>query len=242
MTNHVLLDNISHQDLRVKSRYEKNHGYDVSLTRTFLVEFSQLQMEYPILFTKNQDTGHFEPMAMLGFSENENLYLGNGKWDASYIPLTIQRQPFLIGFQETVDAGIPSRNPVVHIDLDHPSVSSSGEGERIFLEHGGESPVLERMSSILMTIHNGHEINQSFSKLLVGLDLIESLALEIEFNDGSKQNLKGLYTINEDKLRALNANALEVLHTKGHLQDVYMILASLPNLARLIEKKNQQLT
>ena len=63
-----------------------------------------------------------------------------------------------------------------------------------------------------MTIHEGHESSQSLSKLLVGLELIESLKIEIEFKDGSRQNLSGLHTINEDKLRTLSAEGLEALH------------------------------
>ena len=58
---------------------------------------------------------------------------------------------------------------------------------------------------------------------------------------GSKESLKGLYTINEDKLQNLNASALEALHRKGHLRDVYMMLASLPNVSRLIDRKNRRL-
>jgi hypothetical protein len=240
MTNHVLLDNITHKDLRVNTTYVANRAYDINLTRTFPVEFTQLQAEYPIFFIKNKETGHFESVALFGFSEQENLYRTGDGWDATYVPLTVQRQPFLIGFQEKDIAGVPTRVPVVHIDLDHQSVSTD-DGEPLFLQHGGESPLLERMSSVLMTIHQGHEVCNSFSQLLVGLELLESLALEIEFNDGSKHKLAGLFTINEDKLRGLNSNGLEALHKNGHLQDVYMVLASLPNLSKLIDRKNEML-
>jgi hypothetical protein len=154
--------------------------------------------------------------------------------------LTIDRQPFLIGFQEQDVEGMPKQVPVVHIDMDHPAVSET-TGEPVFLPQGGESPFLERISSVLMTIHQGYETSESFSKLLVGLELIESLAVDIEFDDGSRQGLAGLYAINEEKLSSLGAGALETLHKKGHLRDVYMMLASLPNLARLIRRKNLEL-
>ena len=92
-----------------------------------------------------------------------------------------------------------------------------------------------------MTIHQGHEAAKSLSEMLVGLELIESLSLDVELRDGSQESLKGLYSINEDKLQGLNASALEALHRKGHLRDVYMMLASLPNMSRLIERKNRRL-
>ena len=240
MTRHVLLDNVTHKDLRVIRDYAKVPGYDVNVARVFPSEFIQLQTEYPLFFIRNREEGGFEPVALLGFGDSENLFLDDNGWDAGYVPLSIERQPFLVGFQEQVVDGVPTEAPVVHIDLDHPAVSDT-EGERVFLPHGGESPLLERISSILMTIHQGHAAAKSLSGMLVGLELIESLTLSVELKDGSKESLKGLYTINEDKLQALNASALGALHSKGHLRDVYMMLASLPNVSRLIDRKNRRL-
>lgn len=240
MTRHALLDNVTHKSLRVDKEYKAGCGYDVNVARVFPIEFRALQMEYPLFFYKNADSGDFETIALLGLADNENLYLGPEGWDARYIPITIERQPFLIGFQEQDVDGVPTQVPVVHIDLDHPSVSDT-EGECVFLAHGGESPFLERMTAVLMTIYKSKDISKSFSQLLVGLELIESVAVDIELDDGSKQGVAGLFTINEDRLRGLNANALEVLHRQGHLQDIYMMLASLPNLEKLIARKNQLL-
>lgn len=240
MTNHVMLDNVTHKELRVVRDYAGVPGYDVNVARVFPSEFMQLQMEYPLFFIRNKEEGGFDPIALLGFADRENLYLDDNGWDAAYVPLSIEREPFLIGFQEQVVDGVPSRSPVVHIDLDHPSISET-DGERVFLPHGGESPLLERISSVLMAIHQGHEAAKSLSAMLVGMELIESLMLEVELKDGSKQSIKGLYTINEDRLQNLNASALESLHKKGHLRDVYMMLASLPNISRLIERMNRRL-
>lgn len=240
MTNHVLLDNVTHKDLRILPGHGRELGFEVGLTRVFPVEFTQLQMEYPIVFMRNRDTGHFEPVVLFGLVENENLYLSEDGWDARYIPLTIQRQPFLIGFQESVEGGMPQRTPVVHVDMDHPKVSTT-EGEPVFLEHGGESPLLERMTSVLMTIHQGKEANETFSRVLVGLDLVESSTLEFAMDNGEKYTLSGLHIINEERLRGLNASALETLHQHGHLRDIYMMLASMPNFRKLVDRKNEAL-
>jgi len=240
MTRHVLLDNVSHKDLRILPGYAHHLGFGVGLARVFPAEFVQLQMEYPLVFMRNRESGHFEPVAIFGLTENENLYLTDSGWDARYIPLSIQRQPFLIGFRETTEGGLPQRTPVVHVDMEHPKVSLT-EGEPVFLEHGGESPLLERMSSVLMAIHEGGEANLRFSRLLAGLDLVESSTMEFILDSGEKFNLSGLYVINEDRLRTLNGAALEVLHQAGHLQDIYMMLASMPNFRRLVDRKNRAL-
>jgi len=237
MTRHALLDNVTHKDLKIDRRYSPGHGFDVNVTRVLPAELPTLQAEYPLFLFKNRETGHFEPVALLGFGEEENLYLGGDHWRARNLPMTIERQPFLIGFQEQDDGGMPTEVPVVHVDLDHPSVSRTA-GEPVFLPHGGESPLLERVSAVLSALHEGRDQATLLSELLVGLELVESVELDIEFDDGSRHQLRGLSTINEDRLRGLNGGALEALHQKGQLQSVYMLLASLPNLAMLIERKN----
>lgn len=238
MANHALLDNVNHKDLRILPGYSEALGFGIGLARVFPVEFVQLQMEYPIVFTRNRDSGHFEPVVLFGLEDQENLFLVDGQWDARYVPLTVQRQPFLIGFQESLDGGMPTKTPVVHVDLDHPKASFE-EGERVFLEHGGEAPLLERMSSMLRTIHEGGEANRSFSRLLEGLDLVESAAMEFVLDNGEKHNLSGLYIVNEDRLAGLNGSALESLHQQGFLQAIYMMLASMPNFRKLVDRKNR---
>ncbi|MBS3743692.1 MAG: SapC family protein [Wenzhouxiangellaceae bacterium] len=240
MTNHVLLDNVSHKNLRVKPTFRPGHGYDSNIARVFPDELLVLQNEYPLFLFKNRETGHFEPVALFGFSDRENLYLHEGRWDADYLPHSVERQPLLIGFQEQTVDGVPTQEPVVHIDLDHPSVSES-EGMPLFLPHGGESEWLERMTSILMAIHEGHKAIPPFSQTLVGMELIESVSLDLKFEDGSSQLLKGLHTIDETRLAALNGAALESLHKDGFLHAIYMMLASQPNLEKLIQRKNRAL-
>lgn len=240
MTKHVLLDNVTHRDLRIRRVYAPGEGYDANIARVFPFEFVALQREYPLFFTKNAETGFFEPVALLGFEADENLFLGDPDWDAEYVPASIQRQPFLIGFQQQEVDGVPTRMPVVHVDLDHPSVSTT-DGEPVFLAQGGESPYLERMVTALKAIHEGHEHNRALSQILVGLELIESVKVDVEFGNGSRQSLSGLFKINEERLAGLGGNALETLNRAGQLQSVFLMLASLASMPRLIERKNRRL-
>ena len=239
MTQHVMLDNVSHRDLRVRPNFGPGSGFDVNVARVFPIEFRRLQTSFPLFFVRNTEEQIFEPIALLGFERGENLFIGENGWDAPVMPFTLERQPFLIGYQERDQDGVFERVPVVHIDLDHPSVNEV-EGERVFLPQGGESPFLERMSSILMMIHEGHEAIRGFSQALVGLELIESVTIDATFVDGSRKTLEGLHTINEERLRALPGGALDVLHQGGMLESVYMMLAAQPMLERVIERKNRR--
>ena len=130
--------------------------------------------------------------------------------------------------------------PVAHVDMDHPSVSET-DGIPVFLPQGGESPYLERMNSILGAIYTGHEQARQLSQVLVGLELIESVTLNVEFEDGSRMSLEGLFSVNEEKFRQLDASVLGKLHQGGHLQSVFMMFASLLNVGRLIARKNRHL-
>jgi hypothetical protein len=237
MANHVLVDNITHRDLKVKLERSTAMGDSVSCTVIFPIEFRQIQSEYLIVFAKNSDTGRFEPMALFGLSENENLYLGNGGWNASYIPLTIERQPFLIGFQNATVDGVDTQQPVVYVDADSPRISQS-EGEPVFLEHGGSSPYLEHINSVLLSVHEGHAENETFSAALADAGLLEPFSLAVELNNHSKQKVSGFYTINEEALRELSSETLAALHSSGYLQHIYMVVASTVNFRTLISRKN----
>jgi SapC len=70
-------------------------------------------------------------------------------------------------------------------------------------------------------------------------DLLESFVFDIEFADGSQRRLDGFYTINEERLHALPGRALEELCKAGHLQAVYLVIASLSQFRALIERQNQ---
>ena len=227
--NNVLLNNIDHKGLRVITARSAAYGDDVKFALTFAAEFRNIQAHYPIVFHKTAD-GKFQAIALLGFQDKENLFLGPDGWDAPYVPLTIERQPFLIGFRD--------REPLVHIDLASPRVSRT-EGEALFREYGGSSDFLERMSSVLLTIHQGLEAMPAFIDALLQHDLLESFVLDVELNDRSQHRLTGFYTINEERLGTLDAGGLERMHKTGYLQAIYMALASLSHFRDLIERRNR---
>jgi len=227
--SNVLLNNIDHKGLRVITARSAAYGDDVKFALTFAAEFRNIQAHYPIVFHKTAD-GKFQAIALLGFQDKENLFLGPDGWDAPYVPLTIERQPFLIGFRD--------REPLVHIDLASPRVSRT-EGEALFREYGGSSDFLERMSSVLLTIHQGLEAMPAFIDALLQHDLLESFVLDVELNDRSQHRLTGFFTINEERLGTLDAGRLERLHKTGHLQAIYMALASLSHFRDLIERRNR---
>jgi hypothetical protein len=207
---------------------------------TFPAEFRNLQAHYPIVFLKAPDTGQFQPVALFGFQDRENLFLNDEGWDAAYVPLTVERQPFLIGVQRPRGTGSTEGEMVIHIDLESPRIDTT-KGERVFLEHGGVTPFLDRINSVLHTIHLGVKGTPSFIEALLELGLLESFTLDVKLDDNSENRLAGFYMINEDRLGELGGDALERLNRKGHLLPTYMAIASLSNFRALIDRKNRRL-
>ena len=63
--------------------------------------------------------------------------------------------------------------------------------------------------------------------------------MDAQLYDGSEHRLAGFYTINKEALANLDGAELELLHKKGYLEPIYMVIASMTNLPLLLERKNQ---
>ncbi|MYM73847.1 peptidase [Duganella sp. FT109W] len=232
MPNPVLLNNIDHKDLRVITRRGAAYGDQLMAVPTFPAEFRDVQACYPIVFRKTTDGLGFEPLVLFGFQDGENLFLQGERWDAPYVPMMLERQPFLIG--------LAGNELMINVDLDHPRVSRS-EGEEVFKPHGGTTDYLDRANSLLLAIHEGMQGMPGFLQALLDNELLESFTLDVELNDGSQNRMIGFYTINEDRLQALGGDAIVKLHQAGYLHAIYMVIASLSNFRMLIDRKNARL-
>jgi SapC len=227
MTHTVLLNNVDHQALRVITRRGAGYGDAVMTAVTFPAEFRNLQAHYPIVFRKSAEGSTFEPVALLGLEEGQNLFLGPQGWDAPCLPLAIERLPFYIGMD--------GDDLVVHVDLDSPRLSTV-EGEALFLPHGGSTAHLEHMNSVLLAIHQGLQGTPAFIAALLQHDLLEPFVLEVDRAQGPGIRLSQFYTVHEERLQALGGPALQQLSQAGHLQAAYMALASLSQFRALIAR------
>lgn len=232
MGQHLLLNDTEHRDLRVSVGHGAHLGDDVMGALTFPDEFRSVQAHYPIVF-RREAAGGLVPLALFGLQEGCNLFLDGDRWDATYVPLSIQRQPFLIG--------IAGEQRLVHVDMDHPRVRQAGaEGAPLFDEHGGPTAHLERVRSVLLALHDGVDATPAFIEALQRLALLESFFLDVRLDDGSLNRLAGFHTINEERLGALDGAALERLAGDGHLLPIYMVLASMSRFRDLIERTNRR--
>lgn len=230
MTQHVLLNNVEHRGLRVKAGHGAAWGDDVMQALTFPGEFRDVQAHYPIVFRRDAE-GRFHPLALLGLREGENLFLEGARWDATYVPLAIRRQPFLVG--------VSGEQRLLHIDLEHPRVRGGG-GEALFHDFGGATEFLEQVKSVLLALHDGVAATPAFVDALLEHGLLESFVLDVQLDDSTHNRLAGFHTIDEGRLQALDGAALERLARAGHLLPIYMVLASVSRFRDLIERMNRR--
>ncbi len=232
MPNHAAVNPRDHKDMRILQERSDAMGDNMMCCITFPEEFRSLQNHYPILFQMDQDRSDFRCLVLMGFENGENLYLKDGKWDASYVPLAMDIQPFMIGISPE-----DKEDRKVIIDMDSPRIGD-GEGMRLFDENGVPSTYLENTSKKLGYLDDGYKRSSAYIDCLKKYDLLEPLSLDVELKDGSKNRLIGFHTIHEERFSQLDAAALAEFQDKGYLLPSYMMMASLSNLRGLIARKN----
>jgi SapC len=221
-----LLNNVTHKDLRVITRRGVAWGDATMSCPATPDEFRSLQAHYPIVFQRDAQ-GQFQPLALLGLQESQNLFLGPDGWTAAYVPLAMQRAPFVIGVAEDELRML--------VDMASPRISAGADGEAVFLPQGGNSEFLEHCNSVLKALHEGLQATPEFVEALVAHNLLEPFVLDVERPDGTHGRLVGLHTIAEERLAALDANTIGLLHQADYLQPIYMAVASMSNVHALIK-------
>jgi hypothetical protein len=225
MTRIVPLNKESHRSLKVDARASAAYGDNQYFTHVIVNEFPQLVVHYPILFSKDRNTGEFYCGVMLGFDQGENLFLEEWRDLQFYRPLGLQRVPFYAQGRE------------VAIDLDHPRVGAA-DGVALFTEQGQPSRYLQRIIWAFQDLQPGIEVTRHFIARLLELKLIEPVDLEAEFDDGRIVNCDGLYTINQDTLRTLPDAVVVELFRRGYMRLIHYMIGSLKQFHVLARKKN----
>jgi len=224
----VILDRVSHRDLRVHAGASSRMGDAQRFVQVVVKEFPHLAAHYPILISKDSETGAFFCGAMMGFDEGENLFLKPGGGQDSYRPLTLQRGPFF------------SAGSDLAIDLDHPRLNDV-QGEPLFNEAGEPTAYLQSIMALMCELQPGGAMTRMFLDRLLELRLIEPIDINLSFDDGEKRELTGLYTIDQNALRDLpDADVLE-LFRRGYLHLIYVMIASLKQISVLARMRNDRL-
>lgn len=194
-------------------------------------EFAAAAASFPIAFARDDETGEFTPMAVLGLRSAENLFVdADGQWlPRSYVPAYVRRYPFCI-------AEIPDREgraPQRLVCFEEGQLSPSGEP--LFDKAGQATPQWDNTQRLLEAIEASRQQTRVLCKRLESLGLFtpfEALALP---RAGKRMRLQGLFRVDEEKINAIPGKDLRVMLRKGELKATYAHLISLENFAVLME-------
>lgn len=136
--------------------------------------------------------------------------------------------------------GLLTQDAVMHVDLDHPRVTSGG-GEPVFLPQGGNTPYLDHIAGVLRGIHEGSAYAATMFAMLDDSGLIQPVTLDVQVAPHHRVSVSGLHGIDRERLATLDSARLSELNRAYYLEGAYLMLASLHNMRRLIAEKQRRL-
>lgn len=233
------LSSEAHRDLRVVIKRGAEYGENTHLVPVLADELRSLVLEYPVILIKDKESGRFSMCAMLGFEQDENLFLEGEEWDAIYVPVHIRRQPFSLTYTAEKDGKPDPDSLVIAIDMDSKRVNEQ-EGERLFDEDGNNTDLLKNVNDVLAGVGTAGASTDAFISALVEHDLIQPANLDVQFAGGEKKRFEGIYTVQDEKLNKIEGEVLADLYKKGYLQAAWLMLTSIANVRKLLHLKAQR--
>ena len=232
MSKIVAIDKNAHRDIRIDPLKVEGLGNDTNMVPIIMAEFLKAATRFPIVFTKNAETGLFSVIALCGFEVGENLFYRAGAWDSLYVPLNILRQPFFLGSDDSDHA--PQQ--VICLDIESPCISN--EGKPLFNENGDAEKYLKDMQSMLAQLYHGEKATRHFIETVNELGLIQKMSLNIKFENGETITFQGLYTIDENKLNELSLEQFSNLREASLLFPIYSMIQSLGHIHWMVNQRN----
>ncbi|MGN6328700.1 MAG: SapC family protein [Rhodanobacter sp.] len=228
----VPLNRNAHKDLRLKPLESLKFAISAHSVPLTGAEFAVAARDMMIVFG-GKTIAEAGPLAVLGLRENENLYVdAEGRWERdAYIPAFVRRYPFVLAEKP---AGAEGDDFTVFLDEAYSGFNTS-EGERLFKEDGSNSEMLTKAVGFLGEFQDQVARTKWFMEQLVKHDLLEPRSLRLE-KGGKTINLNGLFMVNEDKLRALDAATTQELLVSGAMGWIYAHLLSLVNIDRVAQR------
>ncbi|HVQ12188.1 MAG TPA: SapC family protein [Vicinamibacterales bacterium] len=232
------LDRLLHRALRVQEETCFTVCRDTTMCIVTFNEIMRLVLEYPLVFTQGRNTDQFVCVALFGVDPSENLYWRDGRWNAEFMPLNIARQPFSVDVTGGSAAGEGAPQIVTCIDVENPGVQD-GAGERLFDDEGKETPYLLYKLGLLAELVEGELRSSEFVRRVAELELIRPIRLELTAPGLEQRKITGLHSIDEQKLRALDAATLAELNANGYLRAMHAMQCSLGHLQILARRSTR---
>ncbi len=224
--NIVALDSGTHRNLRFDAAQRTlEFARCYTAVPIAAAEFIFAAHEYPIVFTRGEDT-LLRPVVLLGVRSAENLYVSAaGLWEASYIPVLVQHYPFVI------DAGVD----VSGVCIDEQSAAlNDTTGELLIDGEGVWQPALNAELQFLQEYRLQIAATEQMVKQWDELGLLVQSDACLSFAGGESFELRDFYVIDQALFNQISDEVLPSLFKNGSLRLIYQHLESLNHLPRLL--------
>ena len=228
----VGLDTALHRNLKLKvpitdwSLATKLNALFVAAT-----EFGDVAREFPIVFVragKEPDgTDAIAPIAVLGLTANQNLYVTGERWRAQYMPAILRMYPFCI-------ARIDDERFAVCVDMAFSGVNNE-EGQGVFEADGKPAELLTTMQKELEKLEGEIQRTRLVGKRLLELGLLREMRFDATLPDGRQHSVDGFLTVDDVKATSLPDDVVGELHRSGVLGLMHLHWSSMGNMRRLLD-------
>lgn len=232
MTQLTQLNPEQHKNLNVAPDSVAILAKQMQIVHVNAEEVSKAATELPVFFTRSEQTGGWGMSVLTCLVNEHNGLVQNGRWQAGYTPTYLTTYPI---FPMRIEG---SEQHGFGINIEDPTLSES-EGNALYNEDGSETAYLQNAKRQIESDIKGSMQTHQMTQVLRQLELFKAVTLTLHFSDGSKQNLQGLHTIDEDKLKSLDAATLKQLSDKGYLMVTHACLMSLFKINLLVRSHNQ---
>ncbi|MDP1650610.1 MAG: SapC family protein [Rubrivivax sp.] len=226
------LDSAQHRQLKLRlpvTDWSLANGLNALFVAA--AEFGDVCREIPIVFVRagKEPDGRDQiaPVAVLGLTQGENLYVQEGRWRAHYMPAVLRLYPFCIG-------RLDEQRFAICVDLAYAGVDNE-VGRPVFEADGQPAELLKTMQPQLEALETEIQRTRLIGQRLLELDLLREMRFDATLPDGSKHSVDGFLTVDDKKMTELPDAVIGELHRSGLLGLVHLHWVSLGNMRRLVE-------
>lgn len=226
------LDSVAHRNLKLDVPIT-DWSVAARLNALFIVatEFGDVSREVPIVFVragKEPDgTDAIAPIAVLGLTKDENLYVAAGRWRAQYQPALLRAYPFCI-------ARLDDERFAICVDTAFPGANQS-TGQPLFESDGQPAPLLKEMTAHLEKLEGEIQRTRIVGRRLLELDLLRDMRFDVTLPNGKLHTVDGFLTVDDKKATELPDSVVVELHRSGILGLMHLHWLSLGNMRRLVD-------
>lgn len=219
-----------HSAIKIRQQGTIEHLVDRQFAPVFFGEFSKVSAHYPIFFVYEEQSKQYRPIAVFGLLEKQNLFLHQGRWDASYVPASLRSYPFSIARAENTDD-----QWMVCIHPESELVSNT-EGQAIFDANKQPTEFYQNLTNFLQDLLAHEMVSVEITTLVQQLDLFKEEALKFTDSAGKQGALNGFHVIDQEKLAALSDSDFLKLRQHNALDAIYHHLSSLDRVSDLVRR------